>query len=90
MSRIEHALDPVRRILGHQVSVGALIELAVWLAIPNLCIGFAWTVFHPEQTQRIQARIEAVTPTGADVTAFGLATALWPAALQIADACPAP
>jgi hypothetical protein len=46
--------------------------------------------FHPEQTQRIQARIEAVTPTGADVTAFGLATALWPAALQIADACPAP
>lgn len=90
MRRIEHALDPVRRILGHQVSVGALIELAVWLAIPYLCIGFAWTVFHAEQTQRIQARIEAVWPGGADVAAFGLSAALWPAALQIADACPAP
>lgn len=90
MGRIEHTMDPVRRILGHKVSVGALIELAVWLAIPYLCIGFAWTVFHPEQTQRIQARIEAVAPTGADAMAFGVATVLWPASLQIASACPAP
>ena len=90
MGGIDHAIDPVRRILGHKVSVGALIELAVWLTIPYLCIGFAWTVFHPEQTQRIQARIEAVSPTGADAAAFGLATVLWPAALQLADSCPAP
>lgn len=90
MGGIESAMDPLRRILGHKVSVGALIELAVWLALPYLCIGFVWTVFHPEQTQRIQARIETVWPTGADVTAFGLTTALWPASLQIADACPAP
>lgn len=90
MGRIEQTMDPVRRILGHRVSVGALVELAVWLAIPYLCIGFAWTVFHPDQTQRIQARIEAVSPTAADAIAFGVATVLWPAALQIADACPAP
>lgn len=89
MARIERAMDPVRRILGHQVSVGALIELAVWLAIPYLCIGFVWTTFHAEQTQRIQARIETVWPAGADVTAFGLTTVLWPASLQIADSCPA-
>ncbi|MEB4210040.1 hypothetical protein [Mycobacterium sp. 94-17] len=90
MGGIEHAIDPVRRILERKFSIGALIEFAVWLAIPYLCIGFAWTVFHPDQTQRIQARIEAVSPVGADVAAFGLATALWPAALQIADSCPAP
>ncbi|OBH61629.1 hypothetical protein [Mycobacterium sp. E2479] len=90
MGGIEHAMDSLRRILGHRVSVGALIELAVWLAIPYLCIGFAWTVFHSEQTQRIQARIEVVAPTGADAAAFGLATVLWPAALQLADSCPAP
>ncbi|BCO63993.1 hypothetical protein MINTM008_41580 [Mycobacterium intracellulare] len=82
-------MDPVRRVLGRKVSIGGLIELAVWLAIPYLCIGFAWTVFHPEQTQRIQARIEVVSPA-ADAFAFGVATVLWPAALQIADACPAP
>ncbi|OCB18023.1 hypothetical protein [Mycobacterium intracellulare] len=48
MGQIEHAMDPVRRVLGRKVSIGGLIELAVWLAIPYLCIGFAWTVFHPE------------------------------------------
>lgn len=90
MGQIEHAMDPVRRVLGHKVSIGGLIELAVWLAIPYLCIGFAWTVFHPEQTQRIQARIEVVSPAAADAFAFGVATVLWPAVLQIADACPAP
>jgi hypothetical protein len=90
MGGIEHALDPIRRILGHKVSVGALLELALWLVIPYLCIGFAWTAFHPEQTQRIQARIEAVSPTGADAVAFGVATVLWPASLQLADSCPAP
>lgn len=90
MDRIEHTMAPVRRILGHRVSVGALIELAVWLAIPYLCIGFVWTMFHTEQVERIRVRVEAVSPIGADVAAFGLATALWPAALQIAAACPAP
>lgn len=73
MARIDNAMDPVRRVLRHQISVGALIELAVWLAIPYLCIGFAWTVFHADQTHRIQARIEAVWPAGADVAASG-----WP------------
>jgi hypothetical protein len=80
----------VQRVLNYQVSIGALIELAFWLAIPHLCVGLAWTVVHPEQTQRIQTRLEKVLPAGADVGAFGLMTALWPAPLQIADACPSP
>ncbi len=82
-------MDRLRRIRQYQVSVGALIEMALWLAIPYLSIGFAWTLFHTEQTQRIQARLESVVPAGADVAAFGLTTALWPASIQIADACPA-
>lgn len=81
-------MTALRRILQHRVSVGALIELAVWLAIPYLCIGFVWTIFHTEQTQRIQTRIDSVAPTGADVVAFALATVLWPASIQIAQACP--
>ena len=82
-------MDRLRRVLNHEVSLGQLIEVALWLAIPYLVIGFAWAPFHTDQTQRIQARLEKVLPTGADVTAFGLTAALWPASLQIADACPA-
>jgi hypothetical protein len=78
----------LRRVLNYQVSVGALIEVALWLALPYLCIGLVWAVFHSEQVQQIQTRLEKVLPIGADVAAFGLTAALWPASLQIAGACP--
>jgi hypothetical protein len=85
----ERATARLQRVLEHRVTIGALIELALWLAIPYLCVGIVWTVVHPEQTQQIQTRLEKVLPAGADVGAFGVATALWPASLQIANACPA-
>ncbi len=81
-------MNLLRHVLQYQVSIGALIEVALWLAIPYLAIGFVWTMLHTEQTQRIQTRLETVFPAGADVAAFGLTTALWPASIQIADACP--
>jgi len=87
--RIERAMEMLRRALRYEVSVGALVELALWLAIPYLSIGFVWAVLHTDETQRIQTRLESVLPAGADVAAFGLTAALWPASLQIADACPA-
>lgn len=79
----------LRRVLEHRVSVEALIEFALWLAIPYLAIGLVWAVVHPEQTERLRVRLEPVLPAGADVGSFGLMTALWPASIQIADACPA-
>jgi hypothetical protein len=79
----------LQRVLNHRVSIGALIEVALWLAIPYLCIGFVWSSLHGEQVQQIQTRLEKLSPVGADLLAFGLTTALWPASLQIADACPA-
>ncbi len=79
----------LQRLLNHRVSVGALIEAALWLAIPYLCIGFVWSSLHGDQVQQIQMRLEKVSPVGADALAFGLATALWPASAQIADACTA-
>ena len=79
----------LQRVLNHQVSIGALIEVALWLAIPYLCIGFVWSSVHTEQVQQIQTRLEKLFPVGADLAAFGLATALWPVSIQIADACPA-
>ena len=86
--RIGRAMNMLWRLLQYEVSVGALIEVALWLVIPYLSIGFVWAVLHAEQTERIQARIESVFPAGADVAAFGLTAALWPASIQIADACP--
>jgi hypothetical protein len=88
-SLIGRAMALLQRVLNHQVSIGALIEVALWLAIPYLCIGFVWSTLHTEQVQQIQTRVEKLFPVGADVAAFGLATALWPASIQIADACPA-
>jgi hypothetical protein len=79
----------LQRVLNHQVSIGSLIEVALWLAIPYLCIGFVWSSLHTQQVQQIQTRLEKLAPMGADAVAFGLATALWPASIQIADACPA-
>lgn len=79
----------LQRVLNHRVSVGALIEVALWLAIPYLCIGFVWSSLHHEQVQQIQTRLEKLSSVDAEPLAFGLTTALWPASAQIADACPA-
>ncbi len=87
-SRIERAMALLQRVLEYQVSVAALIEVALWLAIPYLAIGFVWSFLHAEQVQQIQTRLEKVLPAGADVAAFGLTAALWPASIEIADACP--
>ena len=78
----------LQRVLSHRVSIGALIEVALWLSIPYLGIGFVWSSLHGEQVQQIQTRLEKLSPVGADIIAFGLTTALWPASPQIANACP--
>jgi hypothetical protein len=76
-------------MLNYQVSVAALIEVALWLAIPYLAIGFVWAFLHAGQVEQIEARLSKVMPAGADVAAFGVTAALWPASIQIANACPA-
>ena len=85
---VSRAMNALRRVLRYQVSVGALIEVALWLAIPYLSVGFVWALLHSEETDRIQARFQNVLPAGADVAAFGVAAALWPVSIEIADACP--
>ena len=78
----------LQRVLNRKVSIGALIEVALWLAIPYLAIGLVWSSLHGEQVQQIQARLQHVSSASTDIMAFGLAAALWPASLQIANACP--
>ena len=82
-------MEALQRVLNHKVTIGALIEVALWLAIPYLVIGLVWSSLHGEQVQQIQARLQRLSPTSTDIMVFGLAAVLWPASSQIADACPA-
>src|SRR5271155_1185951 len=87
--RTERAMALLRRILAYPVSIGTLIELGLWLATPYLAVGLVWSLVHPKQTEQIQTRLEKVLPAGTDLGGIGLMAALWPASIQIADACPA-
>ena len=51
-------LTLLRRALSYRVSVADLTEVAVWLAAGYLVIGLAWSLFHPDGVQHIQARLE--------------------------------
>lgn len=82
------AADRARRVLSHQVSVAALIEAALWLALPYLSIGLVWAFLHAGQVSQIEGRLAQVLPAGADVAAYGVTVVLWPASLQIAESCP--
>lgn len=77
----------LRRILSRRVSVGDLIETGLWLALPYIVIGLAWTFFHPDQVQLIETELLTRIPAGADLVAFGQVTLLWPILLLGADIC---
>lgn len=80
----------IRRGLARPVSVQALIELALWLALPYLLIGVFWAVIHPDRVQELQAEWAKVSSLGSDIAAFGEAAALWPAILLLPTTCTLP
>lgn len=77
-------LAVLRRLLFTEVSVGDLIEIAMWLAVPFLVTGVGFTFLHPEYVQFFEDRLATRLPAGADLAAFGQTTLLWPV-LLIAD-----
>jgi hypothetical protein len=73
----------LRRILDRRVSVGALTEVTVWLAVGYLAVGLTWSLFHPDGVQRIQEQLEQhlQLPAGTyQLAALGEASVLWPVA----------
>jgi hypothetical protein len=82
-------MDLLRRVLNYRVTVEALVEAAMWLALPYVVIGLVWAFLHAEQLRELERRWETVLPAGSDVVALVQATALWPAMLLLTDACPA-
>ena len=73
----------LRRILSHKVSVEAMIEAALWFALPYVVIGLGWAFAHPDQMRQLESQIQLAA--GADLVALGLTTLLWPM-LLIANA----
>ncbi|HEX7426138.1 MAG TPA: hypothetical protein VF328_03945 [Mycobacterium sp.] len=76
-------------MLSRTVSVEAMIEIAMWLAIPYLLIGIVWTFFNADDVARIEIQLETRMPAGSDLAAFGTTTALWPLLLVGEEVCAA-
>ena len=70
-------------MLSRKVSVEAMIEFAMWIAIPYLLIGIVWTFFNADDVTRIETQLATRMPAGSDLVAFGVTTALWPFLLVV-------
>jgi hypothetical protein len=77
----------LRRALSRRVSVEAMIEFAMWMAVPYLIIGLVWAFFDAEQVQAIDTALRSRIPAGSDVGAFVLTAVMWPAKLFGFDIC---
>ncbi|OYN75515.1 hypothetical protein [Mycolicibacterium sphagni] len=84
---MDDLMTRLRRVLNYKVSIEALIELAMWLAIPHLLIGLTWAFFHAEAVLQLQNRLDQVLPAGAEVAAYVLAALLWPVLLLLPPLC---
>lgn len=77
----------LRRVLSRKVSVAAMIEFALWLAIPYLLIGFVWAFFDAEQVQLFDTALRTQLPAGSEILAFVLTAAMWPQLMLGASFC---
>jgi len=77
----------LRRMLSRRVSVEAMVELAMWLAIPYILIGLVFAFFQAEQVQLIETQLQTRLPAGSEMVAFLVTALLWPATLVGVDVC---
>lgn len=84
---MDELMTRLRRVLNYEVTVEAVIEIAMWLAIPYLVIGLVWGFFHVEAVQQLEVQLNRVLPAGAEVGAYGLAALLWPVLLLLPPLC---
>ncbi len=77
----------LRRLLSRRVSIEAMLEFGMWLAIPYLLIGIGWSFMHADYVGRLEIELITRLPAGANLVAFGLTTALWPLLLIAPTVC---
>ncbi len=78
----------LRRVLSYKITVAALIEIGLWLAIPYIAIGLAWSALHPAYAQQIQSHLLNQLPAGSEFLAFMDSAMLWPVLLFSSGICP--
>jgi hypothetical protein len=83
----ERWCDVLRRVLSRRVSVEAMIEFAMWMAIPYLLIGLVVAFFGAEHVHLIEMQLQTRLPAGSDVAAYVLMVVLWPATLGGVEVC---
>jgi hypothetical protein len=71
-------LTRVRRILSRPVSVDAMIEFAMWCALPYILVGLVFTFFNPDDVASLERSLQTVLPAGANLVAFSVVTLLRP------------
>jgi hypothetical protein len=74
-------------MLSRKVSIEAMLEFAMWMAIPYLVVGIVWTFLNADDVARIEDRLHTRVPAGAELAAFGATTALWPFLLFGHEVC---
>ena len=79
----------LRRMLSRRVSVDAMIEFALWMAIPYIVIGVVFAFFGAEQAQLIETQLQTRLPAGSEIAAFLLTALLWPFQLVGVGVCTA-
>jgi hypothetical protein len=77
----------LRRVLSRRVSVEAMIEFAMWMAVPYVVVGLVFAFFGAEQVALIETQLQTRLPAGADIAAYGLTALFWPAGLFGVDLC---
>jgi hypothetical protein len=80
-------LTRLRWLLSRKVSIEAMIETAMWVAIPYLLVGILWTFLHADDVARIEEWLDTRVPAGSELIAFGATTALWPFLLFGHEVC---
>jgi hypothetical protein len=68
----------LRWLLSRKVSIAAMLEFAMWIAVPYLAIGIVWTFFNADDVSRIETQWETKLPAGSELVAFGASSAAWP------------
>ena len=89
MRGLAAAMALLRRALNRPVTVQALVEFAVWLAVPYIIVGLSWAFTHADKVRELEAEWNKVLPAGAELAAFGEATAVWPALFPLPPTCAA-
>jgi hypothetical protein len=77
----------LRRQLSRKVSIEAMLEFGMWLAIPYILIGIGWSFLHADYVGQLESELLVRLPAGANLVAFGVTTALWPLLLIAPTTC---